>query len=427
MSAISAGVYTPWIDVKRYGADSSGSADASTAIQAAIDASPAGGVVYIPYGTYLLNTGLSINKQIGFIGAGHGSTVFMLGGNINGISFNVGQATPRNQLVIGNFGIGTSSDRASGAGLRIGNIGQSLIQNVLVSNAYGGRPYNGIEVLSGATQCKWDHVRAVGCANLGAYVFQDGGIGTIVDHWFNDHCKFEANLSSGLRVYNSTGTGTTNDIEGIYLGKLSSSGNGAVGVDLWVAASSVMKNIFLDGTILDGNTSYGLGQSGSGTIQVVRLDNVWASHNLSHNIVLDQTIDDFVIDGGHNSLADNVGILIYGAKNGRIQNQSIMSNGRDDIGDYGLHIDNNASNILVSNNKIYNNTSVYAGALMNGIFIAAGCADITVVSNWIAVGSGKTPLSDAGTRTREWGNITDQAVHSSMMADFVTAAKWGID
>src|SRR5437762_12419643 len=53
-----------------YNADKTGAADASGAIQNAINACTVGKVVYIPAGTYRLNSQLTINKGIVVRGAG---------------------------------------------------------------------------------------------------------------------------------------------------------------------------------------------------------------------------------------------------------------------------------------------------------------------------------------------------------------------
>ena len=59
-------------DIDAYGADNTGAADSSTAIQAAIDAASAagGGCVYVPMGTYLVNSSLSWADDVVLMGCG---------------------------------------------------------------------------------------------------------------------------------------------------------------------------------------------------------------------------------------------------------------------------------------------------------------------------------------------------------------------
>jgi hypothetical protein len=60
----------PWADVRAYGARGDGTTDDRAAIQAAIDATPPGGTVLIPTGTYLLGGALSLPHGISLVGMG---------------------------------------------------------------------------------------------------------------------------------------------------------------------------------------------------------------------------------------------------------------------------------------------------------------------------------------------------------------------
>lgn len=67
-----------------YNATGNGTTDDTQAIQNAINACPAGQVVYIPSGTYKISGALGINKGISVRGAGPGNTILkMVGGEIN--------------------------------------------------------------------------------------------------------------------------------------------------------------------------------------------------------------------------------------------------------------------------------------------------------------------------------------------------------
>src|SRR5216683_2387118 len=62
-----------YYSVKVYGAVGDGVTDDTAAIAATVAAAPAGGVVYLPSGTYLTNT-IASDKRIGFLGDGKGLT-----------------------------------------------------------------------------------------------------------------------------------------------------------------------------------------------------------------------------------------------------------------------------------------------------------------------------------------------------------------
>lgn len=63
---------SPWLDVLAYDAVGDGTTDDSTAFQAAIDACPTGGIVFVPPATYRV-ANLVINKPMTFKGVGLGS------------------------------------------------------------------------------------------------------------------------------------------------------------------------------------------------------------------------------------------------------------------------------------------------------------------------------------------------------------------
>jgi hypothetical protein len=70
------------VNVLDFGAVGDGVTDNTTAIQAAIDACPNGGCVYIPNGTFKITDALIINKAMTIQGAGPGKWIDSLGGSI---------------------------------------------------------------------------------------------------------------------------------------------------------------------------------------------------------------------------------------------------------------------------------------------------------------------------------------------------------
>lgn len=67
---------TDWLNAKSYGADSTGATDTASAITAAITAASAagGGTVYLPAGTYLVNSALTVPSKVVLVGAGTEAT-----------------------------------------------------------------------------------------------------------------------------------------------------------------------------------------------------------------------------------------------------------------------------------------------------------------------------------------------------------------
>jgi len=417
MSGGGGGGHDTYFANTRVAGDHGGAVGTGAAIQAAIDAAAQGDVVQIPAGTWTIPTTILLNKNnISLVGAGRHRTVLQLGGNIDGVR--VGPSGTINNIVMGDFSVGTTSDRSSGAAIAIERAGTCELRNVGITNAYGGRPFRGLEIRSGAVQWFYNNLRIAGCADDGIRIVQDGTQSTIVDHYFNKHLQVENCLGRGLAILNQAGS-TATSLEGIYVAAGSISGNSTGGVVVDCFGTSVIKNLFFRGTIIDGNTGAGFATSNSGPIQVIRLEDMWVSHNFTNNgVTLTDAVKDFVIDGGHFSLMDKNAILIFGAKHGRIQNCSIMSNGRLQAGDWGILISNNADDVVVQNCKIYNNTDVYGGAYSNGVVIGSGCTDCEVSGSYLDTSSTTVRFSDAGTRTREYGNVYDETATIPPDVDF---------
>jgi len=73
----------PQFNVKSYGAKGEGTTDDSTAIQDAINAAntAGGGVVFLPVGTYQINTSLNLKTKVILMGSGYASKLQCTGSN----------------------------------------------------------------------------------------------------------------------------------------------------------------------------------------------------------------------------------------------------------------------------------------------------------------------------------------------------------
>lgn len=135
---------TDWVNVKQppYSATGGGSADDTSAIQNAINALPAaGGVVYLPTGTYLLNGASALNLAttgIKLMGDGTGATTIKIGA-----SFGAAQAiniTADSCKVVGLSIVGASSTITSNPicdGIEITGSQHVKIQDVFVQHMNG--------------------------------------------------------------------------------------------------------------------------------------------------------------------------------------------------------------------------------------------------------------------------------------------------
>ena len=158
--------------VKDFGATGDGVTDDSAAIQAAIDATPAGGSLYIPRGTYVINTGLTIGRAITLQGAGcsgTGGSRLKYTGNANALSFTGGGASTGARFL--NFAIeGTSS---ANNGLYIYNAFNNItVQNVYISD-FSKTSANAVYL-----EDAWD-ITFFGCYFRGSYNGVKCGIGAL--------------------------------------------------------------------------------------------------------------------------------------------------------------------------------------------------------------------------------------------------------
>jgi|GEM_PF-4930808 len=123
------------VNVKAFGATGDGSTNDYAAVQACIDfvESLGGGIVYFPYGTYLLNTGLTIDVAgVSIEGAGKSAAVLKNGSSSNTlITFNPGAAGD-SKAHIRDIGI-TASTTSSGTAILVTNGDRIEISNVQVA------------------------------------------------------------------------------------------------------------------------------------------------------------------------------------------------------------------------------------------------------------------------------------------------------
>ena len=141
--------YTYWtgkyglVNVKDFGAVGDGVHDDTQAIQAAINSLPSGGTVYLPQGSYVISSALTITQSgLTLRGQNIVSTSLQLVGNINGIEV----LGPVTGTTIQTLFINGDSGATSGAGIYLDSSGNSvyttLIENVWFQTYDGVRLYN---------------------------------------------------------------------------------------------------------------------------------------------------------------------------------------------------------------------------------------------------------------------------------------------
>lgn len=187
-------------NVVSYGADPTGTADSTTAIQDAISAAGTTGRVYLPAGTYKTSAALTLsNEYMQFFGDGIDLTVIE---PVAGASFNVIE-TP-------------IAPASTGSGYQITGVTiRDLTINCANMTGTTAGQGNGI-FWFGAIQCNTERVRITGCPNW-AIVFDatpdNDAYDCIVSECRIENCAGEIGLSynTAARVYNSYLSGPTSN------------------------------------------------------------------------------------------------------------------------------------------------------------------------------------------------------------------------
>ena len=121
------------VDVRAYGAKGNGITDDTGAIQKALNAAPAGGMVVFPFGLYRVTAELVIVKPVSLMGLGIGSQVYQA---TNGQSLFVFQGVQG--VSVSGLYLGSVSSVAGTSLIRLENTFRSRFENVTMLGGYYG-------------------------------------------------------------------------------------------------------------------------------------------------------------------------------------------------------------------------------------------------------------------------------------------------
>jgi hypothetical protein len=206
-------------DVRRYGATGNGITNDQPAIQAAIDAAPGGGEVYIPSSgstSYRLNSGLKITRPIRLLGAGPGQTTLCGTGLSSGaIVLDVDGTVNPNLELVDVQGLTLMSDNNSPDLLRVNRASNSAFRDIGLRNGRYGLVVTGNRTFSNqyerilcinstintavrfASYTGGGHHTFIGCGFMGGYgliVQSDSTVTGISLH----SCNFEASTFEAI-------------------------------------------------------------------------------------------------------------------------------------------------------------------------------------------------------------------------------------
>ena len=127
-------------DVLDYGATGDGVTDDVTAIQAAIDAaeSAAPAMVYLPAGTYVTSSVLTINtSKVAFVGQGPYQTTIEGNFAAGDILYVGDPTTPKLNFHLEGFRVASSVSKSSGTGIHLEKVGRSSLRNIIADGQDG--------------------------------------------------------------------------------------------------------------------------------------------------------------------------------------------------------------------------------------------------------------------------------------------------
>lgn len=267
-------------NVLRYGADRTGAADSTTAIQNAINSwNGNGGTVFLPAGTFKINSLLTVPASNTYIlGAGIGATTLTSSSaTAGGISFSGAQNQGIADLLI------TSSiTQTAGSAVTVSGVRSFTMERLKITNAFLG-----INIVGGVIQY-YTNLEFINTVNTVIYI--NGGNDQFLKNIVADAPPASQPVA-GIRINKTdavwmdsvdmihSGTGLLVDPQGatdyvawLFISNSAFDTGSGIGISLAPAnASAFIKGTTISGSWTATNTTFGFNISGVGTVDGVRV------------------------------------------------------------------------------------------------------------------------------------------------------------
>jgi len=358
------------------GADATGATDSSAAIQAALNAANAagGGSVYLPPGTYLINTNLTVYSNTTFYGAGRASKLLTTDSVSRvhiGIAANASNVVIRDLACVGpgDQSVPTNSQEPNAILLSSGTQ-QVTVRNCFVKDIAGF----GIGVSAGCTDTliEGNHLEGTGNSGLadGHAIVTESPTRLIIHNNTIRNCRYR-----GIEVYSGTAAGVTDvTVSGntIY--------NCVGGLAVFASSSGVgfVRDISIVGNVIDTITSAVVGIG------------IWVAANADHVTVSANAIYNCTIDGIQ---------VTPQVANTTIKKCAVIGNTVRHSGRYGITTDGATYGHMTIGNNIVDDS------YSNGIYLNA--ANFVTVQGNVCTDNGRQ--ATAGTDYAGiWGNTASR-------------------
>jgi len=380
-----------------FGADNTGSTDSSSAIQLAVDSLSSGGTVFLPTGTYLVASAISLADNVNLIGTAGGSIIncaSMSGGAFGAVTVGA------NSIVQDIKFTGIAEDVAGASAVKVLNKDGAIIQNCIISgfgDAILLHDCDDVVVknnkITGAG--RWG-IRYAKATNL---VITNNVVKNSVTY---DGIKGDSQIYGDATLYSSSNVLIDGNI---------SSGNNRDGIDI----SSQGDSITVSNNICDSNTLSGMEikklATATADVKFVNVSGNTCTSNGAHGIRFDDILTSQATGNIIESNSDT-GIRLTYCKDCDVIDNVVKENSADGIStegqsgnvcEYinilgnkcinngngagsGIEIDSYSDYVVVKNNSCYQNV---ASKTDNGIFVSG----TTATTRFIVIKNNYTPNS----------------------------------
>jgi hypothetical protein len=383
-------------DVKAYGAVGDGTADDTTAIQAAINAvSSSGGTVLLPTGTYLISSTLTIDKDSTVLTGVGTSAILKVAGSALGIDvITIGNgSTTRAHCAVRNLRIIAANQKTAGVGIHLNKCFKIWLEGLLIENQYRALQ------ITNTTEVWFNRSDVRDTTEHGLFIDNDLLSGY---DWYVSDCVFDnpnvTNTGAGI-YWNG---GETLVVDGVDLLRFST-GLYVNPADGRESRFAFLNNMIMD-TSLDNNVH--ISNTGSGNAVGFTFSNCWSGTATNYGVLVDRPGSGIVQGvrwvGGkvfHNGLA---GFRYAGGQDLHISDTDIIANSQTSSASrHGVEVGGGISEFSVQNCRIgggYEQGDTQGFA----IHIDAGASDHYIITGNDCHGNNNTPkIDDNGTGTNK--------------------------
>ena len=395
-TSIADGGVTPidWFNVVNYGADKTGAADSTTAIQNAISAAGGGGVVYFPAGTYKASS-ISVNSaNLSLIGDGQFATTLTPSSTAgNFLTFSGNHGTIANLAIVIN-----NMKRTSGDTIFV-NAGAVSIENLQIIASGSGGFFNGIHFdTATAPQFSLTNFLIGNCSGAAVQIGDATNQSQVVSGNITNGSI--GTCGNGIAIYDTGG------INVFQVDIISCTSHGVV---TFPSPGQTPFALFFTNVLCDtcGSDGWFIGTNG-GSVGDVHLVGCWGASNSGAGINLagatSQAVDGIVITGGDYTANQQQGIALSACTNVIVNGAQVYNNSQAGSGKAcGIGVAANVSGFQILNciSGVGGHTQqVGYGAYQSyGILVASGSSNNYIIQSNRCPGNLSGGVIDAGTGT----------------------------